>query len=171
MQRCCFGRISHFPFLTFPLTIRPQHVEQHRQREAAEHQKYHQDPQKYRALAPVVCRLDWNWELNYKGITNPPIHKVDKNLRKPSEFFKSNIYVDSMGPSAICLKAMIETCGVDRVLFGTDFGPVPMSPKLHIDLVDDTIPDAGDRNKIFSTNTLALLRLAENAPRLVPQAA
>ncbi len=69
------------------------------------------------------------------------------------------------------LKAMIEMCGVDRVLFGTDFGPVPMSPKLHIDLIDDTITDAGDRTKIFSTNTLALLRLAESAPRLVPQAA
>ena len=86
--------------------------------------------------------------------------KVDKNLRKPSEYFKSNIYVDTMGPSAICLKAMIEMCGVDRVLFGTDFGPVPMSPKLHIDLVDDTITDAADRNKIFSTNALALFRLS-----------
>jgi predicted TIM-barrel fold metal-dependent hydrolase len=66
---------------------------------------------------------------------------------------------------------MIETCGIDRVLFGTDFGPVPMSPKLHIDLVDDTITDAGDRDKIFSTNTISVLRLAESAPRLVPQAA
>jgi len=45
-----------------------------------------------------------------------------------------------------------------------------MSPKLHIDLVDDTITDAGDREKIFSTNTLALLRLAESVPRLTPRA-
>jgi predicted TIM-barrel fold metal-dependent hydrolase len=79
--------------------------------------------------------------------------------------------VDSMGPSAIGLKAMIEMCGVDRVLFGTDFGPVPLSPKLHIDLVGDTITNEGDRNKIFSANTLSLLRLAESAPRLVPIAA
>jgi hypothetical protein len=123
------------------------------------------------AIAPLICRLDWNWDLNYKGIQNPPIQKVDKNLRKPSEYFKSNIYVDTMGPSPSGLKAMIEICGVDRVLFGTDFGPVPLSPKLHIDLVDDTITDAGDRNKIFSTNALDLLRLAESAPRLVPRAA
>jgi predicted TIM-barrel fold metal-dependent hydrolase len=79
--------------------------------------------------------------------------------------------VDTMGPSVIGLKAMVEMCGVDRVLFGTDFGPVPMSPKLHIDLVDNTIPDASDRKKIFSTNTVALLRLTETAPRLVPRAA
>src|ERR1700678_374379 len=123
------------------------------------------------ALAPVICRLDWTWDLNYKGIPSPPIHKVAKNRRKPSEYFKSNIYLDSMGPSAIGLKAAIEMCGIDRILFGTDFGPVPMSPKLHIDLVNETIPDAGDRKKIFSTNTLALLRFAESAPRLVSQAA
>ena len=66
---------------------------------------------------------------------------------------------------------MIEMCGVDRALFGTDFGPVPMSPKLHIDLVDDTITDAVDRYKIFSTNTLALLGFAESAPHLAPRAA
>jgi hypothetical protein len=44
-----------------------------------------------------------------------------------------------------------------------------MSPKLHIDLVNDTITNAGDRDKIFSTNTLAVLRLAESAPRLAPE--
>jgi hypothetical protein len=43
MQRCCFGRISRFPFLTLPLTIRPQHVEQHRQREAAEQEVCRQE--------------------------------------------------------------------------------------------------------------------------------
>ena len=46
-----------------------------------------------------------------------------------------------------------------------------MSPKLHIDLVDETIADEEDRKKIFSTNTLGLLHLAETAPVLVPRAA
>ena len=76
-----------------------------------------------------------------------------------------------MGPSAIGLKAMIEVCGIDRILFGTDFGPVPMSPKVHIDLVNDTVTEARDREKIFSTNTLALLRLTDSAPRLLPRVA
>jgi predicted TIM-barrel fold metal-dependent hydrolase len=65
---------------------------------------------------------------------------------------------------------MIETCGIDRVLFGSDFGPVPMSPKLHIELVNDTIADAGDREKIFSTNALALLRLQNVVTPLVAAA-
>jgi hypothetical protein len=34
---------------------------------------------------------------------------------------------------------------------------------LNIDLIDDTIADAGDREKIFSTNALALLRLPDEA--------
>jgi predicted TIM-barrel fold metal-dependent hydrolase len=123
------------------------------------------------ALEPVLCRLDWNWELGYKGIANPPIDKVAKNLRRPSEYFKSNIYVDTMGPSASGLKAAIEMCGVDRILFGTDFGPVPIHPKVHIDLVNDTITDAADRNKIFSANTVALLHLPESTPRVSPRAA
>jgi predicted TIM-barrel fold metal-dependent hydrolase len=46
-----------------------------------------------------------------------------------------------------------------------------MSPKLHIDLVDDTIPDPADRTKIFSTNALTLLHLAETAPRLAHRVA
>ncbi len=120
------------------------------------------------ALAPVLGRLDWNWELNYKGIPSPPIHKVAKNRRKPSEYFKSNIYLDSMGPSAIGLKAAIEMCGIDHVLFGTDFGPVPINPKVHIDLVNETITDAVHRNKIFSTNALNLFHLSESclSPRV-----
>jgi predicted TIM-barrel fold metal-dependent hydrolase len=73
-----------------------------------------------------------------------------------------------MGPSAIGLKAAIEMCGVDRVLFGTDFGPVPINPKVHIDLVNDTVADAVDRDKIFSTNALNLFRLSESrvSPRV-----
>jgi predicted TIM-barrel fold metal-dependent hydrolase len=90
------------------------------------------------------------------------------NMRTPLHFGSG---VHGCGASAIGLKAMIEMCGVDRVLFGTDFGPVPRSPKVHIDLVNDTITDAVDRDKIFSTNTLAVLGLAESAPRLAPRAA
>ena len=67
---------------------------------------------------------------------------------------------------------MIETCGVDRVLFKTDFGPVPMSPKLYIDLVDNTIwSDEGDRKEDFlDQHTCSLFSWAETAPRLVPRA-
>jgi predicted TIM-barrel fold metal-dependent hydrolase len=118
------------------------------------------------ALAPVVCRLDWNWELGYKGIQNPPIGKMAKNKRKPSEYFKSNIYVDSMGPSTSGLQAAIELCGVDHLLFGSDFGPVPISPKVHIDGIKGAVTDTTDRNKIFSGNAFALFHLAKRVEAL-----
>jgi hypothetical protein len=122
------------------------------------------------ALAPVVCRLDWNWELNYKKIKTLRSRRSIRTFASPRNISSRIFMWIPWVQARFGLKAMIEMCGIDRVLFGTDFGPVP-SPKLHIDLVDDTIADAGDRKKIFSTNTLALLRLAESAPRLVPRAA
>ena len=111
------------------------------------------------ALAPILCRLDWNWQLNYKGITNPPLHKVAKNLRPPSEYFKSNIYVDTMGPSSIGLRAILEMCGPDRVMLGTDFGPVPVNLQEHINLINELIMDDADRTAILSGNATELFRL------------
>jgi hypothetical protein len=38
-----------------------------------------------------------------------------------------------MGFNPIGVKAAIEMCGVDRVVFGTDFGPVPFGVKEHVE--------------------------------------
>ncbi len=110
-------------------------------------------------LPAVLGRLDFNWRLNYDGVANPPVDKVDKNRRAPSEYFRTNIYVDTMGFSAIGLRAAIETCGIDRVLFGTDYGPVPISPREHIEIVNQTVPEQVDRDKIFWKNSDKLFKL------------
>ncbi len=124
------------------------------------------------ALSPVLGRLNFNWELNYNGIDNPPIEKIDKNQRKPAEYFKSNIYVDTMGFNAIGMRAAIEMCGIDHTLFGTDYDPVPISPTAHIDLVNDNIGEAADREKIFSKNCIDVLHVTrpggeESAQRML----
>jgi predicted TIM-barrel fold metal-dependent hydrolase len=61
------------------------------------------------------------------------------------------------------VKAAIEMCGVDRVVFGTDFGPVPVGGKEHVDLVEAVVPDAQDRQKVFwkTSNTCFNLGLSE----------
>jgi predicted TIM-barrel fold metal-dependent hydrolase len=100
-------------------------------------------------LASILGRLEFNWKLNYNGIPNPPVDKTDKNKRPPSEYFRSNILVDTMGFNPIGVKAAIEMCGIDRVVFGTDFGPVPYGVKDHIDIVEAVVPDAQDRQKVF----------------------
>lgn len=110
-------------------------------------------------LASILGRLDFNWRLNYHGVQDPPVAKVAKNRRKPSDYFRTNIYVDTMGFSPTGVKAAIEMCGVDRVLFGTDYGPVPISPREHVDIVNDVVPAYEDREKIFWRNSDAVFGL------------
>jgi Amidohydrolase len=81
-------------------------------------------------LASILGRLDFNWHLNYDGMSNPPAGRPYTNLRKPSEYCKTNIFVDSMGFSSLGVRAAVEMCGVDRVVFGTDFGPSTASKSM-----------------------------------------
>ena len=113
-------------------------------------------------LASILGRLDFNWRLNYNGIQDPPVDKVAKNLRKPSDYFRTNIYVDTMGFSRTGLRAAIEMCGMDRVLFGTDYGPVPISPREHIDVVYAVVPALEDRDKILWRNSNDVFRLGRD---------
>ena len=57
------------------------------------------------ALASILGRLDFNWHLNYDGIPNPPAGRPYTDLRKPSEYCKTNILVDSMGFSSLGVRA------------------------------------------------------------------
>jgi predicted TIM-barrel fold metal-dependent hydrolase len=100
-------------------------------------------------LASILGRLDFNWHLNCNGIKNPPVTKVDKNKRKPSDYFKTNIFVDTTGFNPIGVRAAIERCGINHVVFGTDYGPVPYGVKEHVEIVNDVVPDAAGREKVF----------------------
>src|SRR3984957_1780946 len=100
-------------------------------------------------LASIVGRLDFNWHLNYDGIANPPVGRPYTNLRKPSEYCKTNILVDSMGFSSLGVRAAVEMCGVDRVMFGTDFGPIPYGVKEHMQIVEDVLPSPADRGLVL----------------------
>jgi predicted TIM-barrel fold metal-dependent hydrolase len=57
---------------------------------------------------------------------------------------KDGILLDSMGFNAIGVRAAIELCGVDRVVFGTDFGPVPYGIKEHVQIVEDVLPSPAE---------------------------
>jgi predicted TIM-barrel fold metal-dependent hydrolase len=55
--------------------------------------------------------------------------------RFPSDYLRTNLWVDTMGFNRAQTGAVIEAFGPDRVLLGTDYGPVPITPKEHIDIV------------------------------------
>jgi len=110
-------------------------------------------------LPSILGRLDFTWHLNYQGVANPPAGAPYTNKRPPSEYFKTNILVDSMGFSPIALRAAIEMCGVDRVVFGTDFGAVPYGVKEHVRIVEDVVQTPAERDLVFWKTSNTVFRL------------
>ena len=50
-------------------------------------------------------------------VRNPTVGRPYKNKLPPSDYFKTNILIDCMGFNPIGLRAAVEMCGVDRVVF------------------------------------------------------
>src|ERR1700729_3659814 len=121
-------------------------------------------------LASIVGRLEFNWHLNYNGIKNPPAGKPYTNKRSPFDYFKTNILVDTMGFSAIGVRAAIELCGVDRVVFGSDFGPVPYGIKEQVQSVEEVLPSLAERELVFwkNSNKIFRLGLSDTGQQLTP---
>jgi predicted TIM-barrel fold metal-dependent hydrolase len=57
------------------------------------------------------------------------------------------------------VREAVEVFGADRVMFGTDYGPVPLDPKEHIDIVDALPISAADKEKILWRNAAAFFNL------------
>lgn len=108
------------------------------------------------ALPNLIGRLDFGYRLGYSGL---PPGQAAVCKRKPSEYLKNNFYVDTMGFSALGIKHCIELLGADRVLFGTDYGPVPISPKEHINIVRSLGLNGEDEARILWKNANQLFRL------------
>ncbi len=111
------------------------------------------------ALPAVLGRLEFNWRLNYEGIPNPPPGKALQNERTPFSYLKTNLYTDTMGFSPTGVRQAVELWGIDRLLFGTDYGPLPFSPQEHIDIVKSVLPDPADQRKVFFENANRIFRL------------
>ena len=121
-------------------------------------------------LPSVLGRLEFNWRLNYNGILNPLAGKPYKNDRRPSDYFKTNILVDCMGFNPIGLRAAVEMCGVDRVVFGSDYGPVPYGIKEHVQIVEDVLSSPAEREQLFWKTSNKIFRLGLSDTGLVTTA-
>ena len=60
---------------------------------------------------------------------------------------------------AILAGEAIEVFGPDGVMFGTDYGPVPLDPKEHIDIVNALALSPADKEKILWRNADAFFDL------------
>ena len=54
-------------------------------------------------------------------------------------------------------------CGVDRVVFGSDFGPVPYGIEEHVRIVEEVLPSPADRELVFWKTSNRLFRMGLSA--------
>ena len=64
-----------------------------------------------------------------------------------------------MGFSPIGLRATVEMCGLDRVVFGSDYGPIPYGIKEHVRIVEDVLPSPVERQQVFWKTSNRVFRL------------
>ena len=65
-----------------------------------------------------------------------------------------------MGFNPIGLRAAVEMCGVDRVVFGSDYGPIPYGIKEHVQIVEDVLPNPVDRQQVLWKTSNRVFRLS-----------
>ena len=80
-----------------------------------------------------------------------PERAVIRCKSRPSDYL-AMLYVDTMGFWPPHVREAVEVFGVDRVMFGTDYGPVPIDPKVHIDIVNGLAISSADKEKILWRN-------------------
>jgi predicted TIM-barrel fold metal-dependent hydrolase len=106
-------------------------------------------------LLPVMGRLDFGWRLGCDGM---PERAVIRCKQRPSDYL-AKLCVDTMGFWAPHVREAVEVFGIDRVMFGTDYGPVPIDPKEHIDIVNELAISAADQDKILWRNAARFFNL------------
>jgi predicted TIM-barrel fold metal-dependent hydrolase len=75
-----------------------------------------------------------------------------------------------MGFNPIGLRAAVEMCGADRVVFGSDYGPIPYGIKEHVQIVEDVLPSPIERQQVFWKTSNKVFRLGLVGPDLVTPA-
>lgn len=109
-------------------------------------------------LLMIDGRLDFGYRLGYKGL---PKEQIPACLRRPSEYFHTNLYVDTMGFSPKGVKHAIDLLGCDRVLFGSDYAAVPIHPIEHVQMIKGLGLRREDEEKILWKNAAFLFQLRD----------
>lgn len=102
-------------------------------------------------------RLDFGYELRHDMSFGP--WEPDLLPHPPSTYIQQ-LYFDTVSlhpPAVLCA---VQTAGVDHVLFGSDFPPVPIPLKRSVDAVRATSISPEDNEKILGGNAVKLLGLS-----------
>lgn len=112
-------------------------------------------------LLPVMGRLDFGWRLGCDGM---PDNAQIRCARRPGEYLKL-LHVDTMGFWAPHVREAVEVLGTERVMLGTDYGPVPINPREHVEIVTGLAISDADKEKILWRNADSFFNLKVTPPR------
>jgi aminocarboxymuconate-semialdehyde decarboxylase len=107
-------------------------------------------------LLPVMGRLDFGFRLGSAGM---PERAMIRCEQMPSDYLK-RLHVDTMGFWAPHVREAVDVLGAERVMLGTDYGPVPIDPREHIDIVKGLGLSPADTEKILWRNAAAFFGLS-----------
>jgi aminocarboxymuconate-semialdehyde decarboxylase len=107
-------------------------------------------------LPMFAGRLDFGYRLGYKGL---PQDQIPVCKRKPTDYFRTNLYVDTMGFNPLGIKHVIDLFGADRILFGSDYAAVPINPREQVDIVKSLDLSFEDEEKILWKNAERLFNI------------
>jgi aminocarboxymuconate-semialdehyde decarboxylase len=82
-----------------------------------------------------------------------------ENKRRPAEYFRNQLYVDSMVFSHEGLRHLVATCGADHVVYGSDM-PYAWPDTADIIATSDDLSEQ-DRRGILGENLVRMLRLSD----------
>jgi len=107
------------------------------------------------ALLPVIGRLDFGWRLGCDGLPERAIIRC-KNL--PSTYI-DQFSLDTMGFWLPHLHEAVEVLGAERIMFGTDYGPVPIDPKEHVEIVEVSALSTAEQEQVLWRNAVKFFDL------------
>lgn len=108
-------------------------------------------------ICEVIGRLDYAYEMRdeayFLGSYKPLLIK-----RKPGDYLKM-MYLDTVCYHAPAIRLVLDTVGIDHVLYGSDAPPLTSLKPKAIKLVEDLNLSPRDRDAVFWRNAAKLLKL------------